>query len=157
MRFWLMKSEPNVFSIDDLQNRPNQTEPWEGVRNYQARNFMREMQLGDLAFFYHSNCKEVGIVGVMKIAKIAYVDDSAFDKKSTYFDPKSTTQSPRWWRVDMQLVEKFTRTITLHELKTKAELADFQLVQRGNRLSILPMTRAQWDFIQSLNKQITTR
>lgn len=150
MRFWLMKSEPEVFSIDDLAQRPNQIEPWEGVRNYQARNFMREMELGDLAFFYHSNCKEAGIVGVMKIAKTAYVDDSALDKNSAYFDPKSTLENPRWWRVDVQLVAKFARTITLHELKTKTELVDFQLVQRGNRLSILPVTQTQWDFIQSL-------
>lgn len=150
MRFWLMKSEPDVFSIDDLAQRPNQTEPWEGVRNYQARNFMREMQQDDLAFFYHSNCKEAGIIGVMKIVKIAYVDDSAFDENSEYFDPKSTLENPRWWRVDVQLVEKFSRTLTLQALKTKIELADFQLVQRGNRLSILPVTQAQWDFIQSL-------
>lgn len=150
MRFWLMKSEPDVFSIDDLAQRPNQTEPWEGVRNYQARNFMREMQQDDLAFFYHSNCKEAGIIGVMKIVKIAYVDDSAFDENSEYFDPKSTLENPRWWRVDVQLVEKFSRTLTLQALKTKIELADFQLVQRGNRLSILPVTQAQWDFIESL-------
>lgn len=150
MRFWLMKSEPEVFSIDALAQRPNQIEPWEGVRNYQARNFMREMEQGDLAFFYHSNCKEAGIVGMMKIAKNAYVDDSSLDKNSAYFDPKSTLENPRWWRVDVQLVEKFARTITLHELKTKTELADFQLVQRGNRLSILPVTQTQWDYIQSL-------
>jgi predicted RNA-binding protein with PUA-like domain len=142
-----MKSEPNVFSIDDLISRPNQTEPWEGVRNYQARNFMREMECDDLAFFYHSNCKEAGIVGVIKIVKSAYVDDSAFDEKSPYFDSKSSLEKPRWWRVDVQFVEKFERTITLHELKTKAELADFQLVQRGNRLSILPVTETQWEFI----------
>lgn len=151
MRFWLMKSEPNVFSIDDLMQRPNQTEPWEGVRNYQARNFMREMAVGDLAFFYHSNCKEVGIVGVMRIVKAAYVDDSALDKNSPYFDEKSTTENPRWWRVDVQFVEKFERTITLQELKTKAELADFQLVQRGNRLSILPVTEIWWEFIKTLS------
>lgn len=150
MRFWLMKSEPNVFSIDDLQNRPNQIEPWEGVRNYQARNFMREMEQGDLAFFYHSNCKEAGIVGMIKIVKKAYIDDSAFDENGDYFDPKSTLKNPRWWRVDVEFVEKFSRTISLQELKTKTELADFQLVQRGNRLSILPLTQTQWDFIGSL-------
>lgn len=150
MRFWLMKSEPDVFSIDDLANRPNQIEPWEGVRNYQARNFMREMVQGDLAFFYHSNCKEAGIVGVMQIAKTAYVDDSAFDKKSPYFDEKSTFENPRWWRVDVQLVKKFSRVITLQELKTKTELSDFRLVQRGNRLSILPVSPTQWNFIESL-------
>ena len=149
MRFWLMKSEPNVFSIDDLMQRSSQTEPWEGVRNYQARNFMREMELGDLAFFYHSNCKEAGIVGVMKIVKAAYVDDSAFDENSPYFDAKSTLEKPRWWRVDVQFVEKFEHTITLQALKTKTELADFQLVQRGNRLSILPMTNTQREFIRA--------
>lgn len=149
MRFWLMKSEPNVFSIDDLMQRSNQTEPWEGVRNYQARNFMREMKIDDLAFFYHSNCKEVGIVGVMKIVKAAYIDDSAFDENSPYFDAKSTLETPRWWRVDVQFVEKFEHTITLQALKTKTALSDFQLVQRGNRLSILPMTQNQWEFIRA--------
>lgn len=150
MRFWLMKSEPNVFSIDDLMQRPNQTEPWEGVRNYQARNFMREMAVGDLAFFYHSNCKEAGIVGVIKIVEAAYVDDSALDENSPYFDAKSTLENPRWWRVDVQFVEKLERTITLQDLKTKAELADFQLVQRGNRLSILPVMEMWWEFIRAL-------
>jgi predicted RNA-binding protein with PUA-like domain len=150
MRFWLMKSEPNVFSIDDLMERPNQTEPWEGVRNYQARNFMREMESGDLAFFYHSNCKEAGIVGVMKVVKTAYVDDSALDENSAYFDAKSTFEKPRWWLVDVQFVEKFERTITLQNLKTKVELVDFKLVQRGNRLSILPVMETQWDFIDAL-------
>ncbi len=149
MRFWLMKSEPNVFSIDDLIRRPNQTEPWEGVRNYQARNFMREMTEGDLAFFYHSNCNVAGIVGVMKIVKAAYVDDSAFDENSPYFDAKSSVEKPRWWRVDVQFIEKFEQSITLHKLKTKSELADFQLVQRGNRLSILPVTETQWEFINN--------
>ena len=142
-----MKAEPSVFSIDNLAQCPNQTEPWEGVRNYQARNFMREMECGDLAFFYHSNCKDAGIVGVMKIVKTAYVDDSAFDEKSPYFDLKSTVEKPRWWRVDVQFVEKFECTITLQELKTKVELADFQLVQRGNRLSILPVTETQWESV----------
>jgi predicted RNA-binding protein with PUA-like domain len=150
MQFWLMKSEPNVFSIDDLMARPNQTEPWEGVRNYQARNFMREMEGGDLAFFYHSNCKDAGIVGVMKIVKTAYIDDSALDENSPYFDAKSTLETPRWWRVDVQFVEKFERTMTLHELKTKMELVDFKLVQRGNRLSILPVMETQWEFISTL-------
>ena len=150
MRYWLMKSEPSVFSIDDLMNKPSQTEPWEGVRNYQARNFMREMRCEDIAFFYHSNCKDAGIVGVMKIIHEAYVDDSAQDPNSPYFDPKSTPDNPRWWRVDVGFVEKFSRVITLHELKEKAELADFQLVQRGNRLSILPVTPYQWEVIIAL-------
>lgn len=105
MRYWLMKSEPSVFSIDDLMNKPSQTEPWEGVRNYQARNFMREMHREDIAFFYHSNCKDAGIVGMMKIIHEAYVDDSAQDPNSPYFDPKSTLDNPRWWRVDVGFVE----------------------------------------------------
>ncbi|MEN9896922.1 MAG: hypothetical protein RLZZ66_571 [Pseudomonadota bacterium] len=147
MRLWLMKSEPDVFSIDDLMQRPTKTEPWEGVRNYQARNFMREMQLDDRVFFYHSNCKAAGIVGVMKIVKNAYVDDSAYDSTSAYYDPKSTLENPRWWRVDVGFVEKFSRVITLHELKNLSALADFQLVQRGNRLSILPVSQTQWDII----------
>ena len=152
MNYWLMKSEPSVFSLDDLQNKPNQTYCWDGVRNYQARNMMRdEMKIGDLAFFYHSNCKEAGIVGVMKIAKSAYVDDSAFDEKSPYFDSKSTLEKPRWWRVDVQFVRKFEHTITLHELKKRTELADFQLIQRGNRLSILPVTETQWKCIEENN------
>jgi predicted RNA-binding protein with PUA-like domain len=142
-----MKSEPDVFSIDDLMQRPTKTEPWEGVRNYQARNFMREMQLDDRVFFYHSNCKAAGIVGVMKIVKNAYVDDSAYDSTSAYYDPKSTLENPRWWRVDVGFVEKFSRVITLHELKNLSALADFQLVQRGNRLSILPVSQTQWDII----------
>ena len=147
MRLWLMKSEPDVFSIDDLMQRPTKTEPWEGVRNYQARNFMREMQLDDRVFFYHSNCKEAGIVGVMNIVKKAYVDDSAQDANSPYYDPKSTIENPRWWRVDVGFVEKFSRVITLRELKEVSALADFQLVQRGNRLSILPVSQTQWDSI----------
>jgi predicted RNA-binding protein with PUA-like domain len=108
---------------------------------------MREMAVGDLAFFYHSNCKEAGIVGVMEIVKSAYVDDSALDENSPYFDAKSTFENPRWWRVDVQFVEKFERTITLQNLKMKTELADFKLVQRGNRLSILPVMETQWEFI----------
>lgn len=138
MNYWLMKSEPSAFSIDDLENRPNQTEPWNGVRNYQARNMMRDgMQLGDLAFFYHSNCKEAGIVGIMAIVKTAYPDHS---------DGENTT----WVMVDVGFVRKLNRTITLTELKTKPELADFKLLQRGNRLSIMPVTEAQWQFILSL-------
>lgn len=150
MRFWLMKSEPAVFSIEDLAQRPLKVEPWDGVRNYQARNFMREMQCADKAFFYHSNCKDVGIVGVMQIVKTAYVDESALDPNSPYYDPKSTAANPRWWRVDVEHVETFEQVISLQTLKTKAELADFQLVQRGNRLSILPVTPEQWAFIYQL-------
>lgn len=138
MKYWLMKSEPSVFSIDDLEKRPNQTEPWNGVRNYQARNMMRdEMKLGDLVFFYHSNCKEVGIVGIMAIVKTAYSDNT-------------DGENMNWVMVDVGFIRKLNRVITLSELKTKPELADFKLLQRGNRLSILPVTEIQWQFILSL-------
>lgn len=138
MNYWLMKSEPSTFSIDDLVQRPNQTEPWNGVRNYQARNMMRDaMKLGDLAFFYHSNCKEAGIVGIIAIVKTAYPDTT---------DGENTN----WVMVDVGFIRKLNRVITLSELKTKVELADFKLLQRGNRLSILPVTETQWQFILSL-------
>ncbi len=151
MNYWLMKSEPDTFSIDDLAQRPQQTEPWNGVRNYQARNMMRDaMQLGDLVFFYHSNCAEAGIVGIMEIVKAGYPDDSAFDPDSPYFDAKSDKANPRWIMVDVKLIRKLTRTITLKELKAKVDLTDFALVKQGNRLSIMPMSQAQWDFILTL-------
>ena len=151
MNYWLMKSEPNNFSIDDLAQRPQQTEPWNGVRNYQARNMMRDaMQSGDLIFFYHSNCAEAGIVGIMEVVKAGYPDDSALDFNSPYFDVKSDRTKPRWFMVDVKLVRPLARTITLKELKTKAELADFTLVKQGNRLSIMPVNQAQWDFILAL-------
>jgi predicted RNA-binding protein with PUA-like domain len=137
MNYWLMKSEPNTFSIDDLIARPEQTEPWNGVRNYQARNMMRDgMQLGDLAFFYHSNCSDAGIVGIMEIVKTAYPDITDGD-----------LQPSRWVMVDVRYVRKFKRSITLKELKTKTELADFTLLKQGNRLSIMPVSKLQWDFI----------
>lgn len=151
MNYWLMKSEPDTFSITDLANRPQQTEPWNGVRNYQARNMMRDdMRLGDLVFFYHSNCSDAGIVGIAEIAKEGYADDTAFDINSPYFDAKSDATKPRWIMVDVKLVRRLTRTITLKELKTKTELADFTLLKQGNRLSIMPVTQAQWDFILAL-------
>jgi predicted RNA-binding protein with PUA-like domain len=151
MNYWLMKSEPNNFSIDDLAQRPQQTEPWNGVRNYQARNMMRDaMQSGDLIFFYHSNCTEAGIVGIMEVVKAGYPDDSALDSNSPYFDVKSDRTKPRWFMVDVKLVRPLTRTITLKELKTKAELTDFTLVKQGNRLSIMPVSQAEWDFILAL-------
>jgi predicted RNA-binding protein with PUA-like domain len=146
-----MKSEPSVFSIDDLQNKPNQTYCWDGVRNYQARNMMRdEMKIGDLAFFYHSNCAEPGIVGIMQVVRECYADFSAFDPESKYFDPKSTAENPRWFMVDIQFVRKLIRTVTLKELKALPELADLALVRRGNRLSIMPVSAQQWDFVLNL-------
>jgi len=151
MNYWLMKSEPDTFSIDDLESRPEQTEPWDGVRNYQARNMMRDdMKLGDRVFFYHSNCVEAGIVGMIEVVKEGYPDCSAFDVNDPHFDAKSDANKPRWMRVDVKYVRKLSRTITLKELKTKAELTDFTLVRNGNRLSIMPVSQAQWDFILSL-------
>jgi len=151
MNYWLMKSEPDTFSIDDLAQRPQQTEPWDGVRNYQARNMMRDaMKLGDQVFFYHSNCTEAGIVGIMEVAQESYPDDSAFNPADKHYDPKSDPTKPRWFRVDVKFIRRLSRTITLKELKTKAELADFTLVKQGNRLSIMPVSQMQWDFILAL-------
>lgn len=151
MRYWLMKSEPDVFGIDDLMERPQQTEPWDGVRNYQARNMMRDdMQPGDPVFFYHSNCAVPGIVGIARIVCPAYPDTTALDPTHPYHDPRSTVDHPRWYRVDVQLVRKLSRTISLTELKNRPELADMALVRRGNRLSIMPVTPEQWTFILSL-------
>ena len=151
MNYWLMKSEPDTFSIDDLLKRPDRTEHWDGVRNYQARNMMRdEMKAGDQAFFYHSNCDEPGIVGIMEVCKEGYPDFLAFDPNDPHYDPKSTPDNPRWFMVDVKYVRHLPRTITLRELKEKTELAEFPLIRRGNRLSIMPVTKAQWDFILSL-------
>ena len=151
MNYWLMKSEPSVFSIDDLANKPNQTYCWDGVRNYQARNMMRDdMKNGDLAFFYHSNCAEPAIVGIMQVVKESYPDFSAFDENDKYFDPKSNPNNPRWFMVDLKFIRKFSRPITLKELKIVPQLADLALVRRGNRLSIMPVAATQWDFILNL-------
>ncbi len=151
MKYWLMKSEPDVFGIDDLKSRPNQTEHWDGVRNYQARNMMRdEMKKGDQAFFYHSNCKEPGIVGIAEIVKEGYPDFTALDPKQKYYDEKSNPANPRWFMVDVKFKRKFNRTITLEELKQIKALQDMALVRRGNRLSIMPVTEKQWKLITDL-------
>jgi predicted RNA-binding protein with PUA-like domain len=151
MNYWLMKTEPSVFGIDDLQKRPGQTEHWDGVRNYQARNMMRdEMKVGDRVFFYHSNCDVPGIVGIAEIVREAYPDFTAFDPDSKYFDPKSSPDSPRWFMVDVRLVRKLARTITLQELKNYSELQDLVLLRRGNRLSVMPVSEEQWRFIEGL-------
>lgn len=151
MRYWLMKSEPSEFSIDDLAQRPDQTEPWDGVRNYQARNMMRDdMKVGDSIFFYHSNCDVPGIVGIAQVKREAYPDPTAFDPQNKHYDPKSQPEKPTWLMVDVGFVRKLTRTITLAELKDKAELESLALVRRGNRLSVMPMTENQWHFILGL-------
>ncbi len=149
MHYWLMKSEPDAFSIDDLARTG--TEPWSGVRNYQARNFMRDgMHRGDGVLFYHSSCAEPGIVGIATVASDAYPDPTQFDRESHYFDPRSSPEEPRWMLVDVAFTRKLTRTITLSELKQQPRLEDFALLRRGNRLSILPVTKLQWDRILSL-------
>ncbi|MBK7210105.1 EVE domain-containing protein [Dokdonella sp.] len=148
-RYWLLKSEPEEFSIDALARVD--IEPWSGIRNYQARNFIRDdMQVGDGILFYHSNCAEPGVVGIAEVASTAHADPTQFDKRSDYFDPASKPEKPRWLLVDVRFQRKLRRTITLNELKGRGELAEFALVRRGNRLSVLPVTRAQWDFILDL-------
>lgn len=151
MSYWLMKSEPDVFSIDDLAKHPKKTEHWDGVRNYQVRNMIRdEMQKGDQAFFYHSSCKEPGIAGIIEIVRAAYPDSSAQNPASKYFDPKSTVTNPRWYMVDVHFVRKFDRIITLQALKQHAQLLNMPVLMRGSRLSITPVTPAQWQFILKL-------
>jgi len=150
MRYWLMKSEPSEFSIDDLVAAPRQTTAWFGVRNYQARNFMRDdMKLGDQALFYHSSCPEPGVCGIVKVCKLAYPDATQFNPKSDYYDPKSTRDDPRWLHVDVKLVRK-TRLIGLAELRGHKALENMVILRRGNRLSITPVTPAEWDFILKL-------
>lgn len=151
IRYWLMKSEPDTFSLDHLAAMPQRTTMWDGVRNYQARNMLRDdMQRGDLAFFYHSNCAEPGIVGIVEVVRAGYPDPSAFDPESPYFDPKSDPGQPRWYVVDVRLKQRLKRTITLGELKAAPELASMALVRRGNRLSVLPVTATEWRFILDL-------
>ena len=146
-----MKSEPEAFSIDDLRARPGQTEPWDGVRNYQARNFMRDdMHVGDRVFFYHSNCEVPGIVGLMEVVGNSYPDPTAFDPQSKYFDPKSSPDQPRWFLVEVKYIRHTRRTIPLAELKEHEPLENMPLVRKGNRLSIMPVTKEQWDYILRL-------
>ena len=147
MRYWLMKSEPTDCSVDDLAALPDQTVAWYGVRNYQARNFMRDqMRVGDQVFFYHSNCAEPGIVGLAQVSRLAYPDQTQFDPKNKYFDPKATPQTPRWFNVDVKLAKK-TRLVRIKELRTYPELARMRVLQTGNRLSITPVDPREWEFI----------
>ena len=148
--YWLMKSEPEDFSIDDLARV--QVEPWTGVRNYQARNFMRQMQLGDSVLFYHSNADVPGVYGIAEVASAAYPDPTQFDRKSKYYDEKSTREQPRWDLVDVRYVRTLKRGITLDDIRGQAERLgeEFALIRKGNRLSVLPVTAAQWKIILSL-------
>ena len=148
MRYWLLKSEPGTYSIDDLKNEKNKITHWDGVRNYQARNFMRDdMKKGDLSFFYHSNCKEPGIVGVVNVVKESYPDFTAFDPEDHHYDPKSDPNKPRWFMVDVGFKKKFKQVITLTELKRNPKLKDMLILRKGNRLSITPLTKEQWDAV----------
>ena len=149
MTYWLMKSEPDAYSIDDLER--DGREKWDGIRNYQARNMMRDdMKIGEEVFFYHSNCKEPGIVGVARVVSKSYPDPTQFDKKSKYYDAKSSPDNPRWCLVDVEFVRKLTRNIALTELKAQKALDDMILTRKGNRLSIMPVSKKHWNKILSL-------
>lgn len=152
MQFWLMKSEPDVFGIADLARAPRRRSAWDGVRNYQVRNMIRDdMRVGDLAFFYHSSCAEPGIYGVMRIAKEGYPDPTAFDPTNDHFDPKSDPKHPTWYLVDVEFVEAFARPVTLDTLRANAErLKDLLILRRGNRLSITPVTVDEWQIIHEI-------
>jgi predicted RNA-binding protein with PUA-like domain len=153
MNYWLFKSEPQTFSIDTLGKAPKQTTAWDGVRNFQARNMLRDsIKKGDQAFFYHSSCDVPGIAGIISIAKDGYPDKTAFDPKDHHYDADSDAEAPRWFVVDVKLVRKFNRIITLEELKQRAgkELKNFVLLRRGNRLSVMPVAKKEWDYILTL-------
>ena len=151
MNYWLMKNEPDDYSIDDLKR--DKIEPWDGIRNYQVRNMIRdEMKKGDLAFFYHSNCDVPGIYGLMVINSEAYTDHTAFDKKAKYYDPKSNKEKPTWLMVDVKYKRKLKSVISLTELKNYKELSEMRVVQRGNRLSVTKVNEKDWDFILKLEK-----
>ncbi|MDC0663695.1 EVE domain-containing protein [Marinobacter sp. SS21] len=147
MAKWLIKSEPSECGINDFARDPAKVIPWDGVRNYQARNFLAQMQRGDELFLYHSSCKHIGIAGIVRVVQDAYPDPLQFDPDSKYFDPKSSPEKPRWQAVDMQFVAKLPTLITLDRLKALPELADLALVRKGNRLSVMPVTEAEWHAI----------
>jgi predicted RNA-binding protein with PUA-like domain len=150
MAYWLMKSEPSVFSIDHLKAKPKQTAFWDGVRNYQARNFMQSMKKGDQILFYHSSCPEPGVVGVAQVVKEAYPDHTAFDPKDPHYDPKSKPDKPTWMMVDVKFVKKLKRVIGLDEMKQQPKLGSFRLLQRGNRLSVMPVSDAEWKTVLAM-------
>jgi predicted RNA-binding protein with PUA-like domain len=148
MKYWLVKAEPDCFSIDDLAKSKNKTTCWDGVRNYQARNFMRDdMKIGDRVFFYHSNADPTAVVGVCEVAKEAYPDHTQFDPEDKHFDPKADPTNPRWVMVDIKLVKKFKNPVPLAEIKDNPKLQKMKLVQRGNRLSVMPVEKNEWDEI----------
>jgi predicted RNA-binding protein with PUA-like domain len=153
MSYWLLKSEPDSFGIDDLARAPRRTTSWNGVRNFQARNMLRdEMKKGDEAFFYHSSCEVPGIAGIVKVVKAGYPDPTAFERGHLYFDPDSDRKKPRWYTIDVRLERAFQRVVTLDELRAYAAgpLQDMILLRRGNRLSVTPITKAEWRFVLGL-------
>ncbi len=151
MNYWLFKSEPDVFGLEHLRRQPGKKDHWDGVRNYQARNMMRdEMRKGDLGFFYHSNCETPGIAGIVTVVREAYPDFTSWDPKSRYYDPKSTPENPRWFMVDVRYKRKLKRLIPLAELKEYPQLSNFALVRKGNRLSIMRVSEQDWEFILGL-------
>lgn len=152
MQYWLMKSEPDLFSIDDLKNRPKQTERWDGVRNFQARNFMRAMRAGDLAFFYHSSCAEPGVAGIIEITREAYPDFTSWDPKSRYYDARSKPEKPYWYMVDVRFERKLKRLVPLTELRQTRALKNMRLLARGNRLSIMPVSANEWKTIVKMEQ-----
>ncbi|MBA3661268.1 MAG: EVE domain-containing protein [Gammaproteobacteria bacterium] len=153
MNYWLFKSEPTTFSIDTLEKRPKQTEPWDGVRNFQARNMLRdEIKVGDQGFFYHSSCEPPGIAGIVTVVKKGYPDATAWDESSKYYDPTSTLDKPKWFCVDVKLTEKFPRFLSLTELKQNPALVEMIIFRKGNRLSITPVTAKQWRAILKMAK-----
>jgi predicted RNA-binding protein with PUA-like domain len=152
MNYWLMKSEPASFSITDLKTRPKKTEHWDGVRNYQARNFMRAMKKGDLAFFYYSSCAVPGVYGIVEIVRAAYPDPSAWDPENHHYDPKSIPERPLWDMVDVRFRREFKQPVTLSAIKTRVELKNMPLVQRFSRLSVMPVTAREWNAILKLEQ-----
>ena len=155
MKHWLMKSEPSVFGIDDLARAPRKRTPWDGVRNYQARNFMREMRRGDDVLFYHSNCAEPGIAGIMRVVREAYPDPTQFDANDPHYDPRSKPEAPRWSVVDLEFVERFDVTVTLAELRDVPALESMRILQRGNRLSVTPVSNEHWETILAIAREKT--
>lgn len=149
-QYWLMKSEPSAFSLDDLKNAPARTTCWDGVRNYQARNFMRSMSVGDQVLFYHSNADPPAVVGIAEVVRTAYADPTQFDKKNRHYDPASDPASPRWDMVEIKYVRSFPRPLTLDELRRESRLKGMDLLQKGSRLSVQPVTLSEWMHVLSL-------
>ncbi|MDO6559358.1 EVE domain-containing protein [Paraglaciecola chathamensis] len=153
MQYWLFKTEPDAFSIDDLAARPNQTEHWDGIRNYQARNFLRDqVKQGDKVFIYHSSCKDVGIAGLAEVVKEAYPDHTQFDPESHYYDPKSSPDNPRWVMVDVKFIEKFPDVLALKKIKTMPEISEVGLVKKGHRLSIMPVNEQEFSALLAASR-----